>query len=184
VQELSTQSRKTESHHSYAQRVFKCHVLLAYAEAFSSKSKDRVQLPSHTTSFQALYLINMCKSSLFKVERPNPIALTHNESSNVMSRRHMQKLSLQSLKTKSDCHCAQQVFNSYTSLACARALSSKSKRSCPIPRAQRVFKSHISLARARALYLKPKDLVRLLLRTTSPQVSCLAGICGGSLLKV
>jgi len=54
VQELSTQSRKTKCDCSYPQRVFKCHVSLAYAKAFSSKSKDRVRSPPRTTSLQVL----------------------------------------------------------------------------------------------------------------------------------
>jgi len=83
VQELSTQSRKTEFDCSYAQRVFKCHISLAYAEAFSSKSKDRVQLPPHTVSLQALYFIDMCGGSLLKVNRSSPITPTYNESSSV-----------------------------------------------------------------------------------------------------
>jgi len=102
MQRLSPQGLETESNHPHAQRVFKCHVSLAYAEALSSKSKDRVRLPLRTTSLQALYHVDMCKGFLLKVERPSPITLTYNESSSVRSCWRMQKFSLQALKKKEE----------------------------------------------------------------------------------
>jgi len=100
---------------------------LAYAEALSSKSKDRVRLSPCTTSIQASYLADMCGGSLLKVERPSPITPMYNESSSVMSRWHIRRLSPQSLKTESNCHRAQRVFKRHTSLTCVGTLSSKSK---------------------------------------------------------
>ena len=81
MQELSTQSQKTESDRSYAQWVFKCHVSLACAKALSSKSKDWVRLPPRTTSLQVLHVVDICGGYLRKVERPSLITPTYNESS-------------------------------------------------------------------------------------------------------
>jgi len=67
VQRLSPQSLKTESDRRHAQRVFKCYASLAYAEALSSRSKDRVRLPQRTTNLQVLHLAGMCKDSFLRV---------------------------------------------------------------------------------------------------------------------
>jgi len=184
MQELSTQSRKIEFDRSYAQRVFKCRVSLAYAESLSSKPKNRVWLPPCTASLQVSYLVDMCGGSLLKDERPSPITPKYNESSSVMSRWHMQRLSPQNLKTKSDCHRAQRVFKHHTSLTCVGVLFSKSKdrvRSTP-----RTMNHQVSCLAGihGALSSKSKDRVRSPPRTASLQALYLVDMCGGSLFKV
>jgi len=144
---LSPQSRKTESDHLHVQRVFKCHVSLAYAEALSSKFKDQVRLPPRTASLQASYLVDMCGGSLLKVERPSPITP------------HVQR-----------------VFKCHVSLAYAGALSPKFKTKSNRHSAQRVFKHCTSLTCVGALSSKSKDRVRSLPRTTSLQVLEPAGV--------
>ena len=160
MQRLSPQSLKTESNCHRAQRVIKRYTLLTCA--------------------RALYV----QESLLKVKRPSTIAITHNESSSVMSRWHMQRLSPQNLKTKSDCHRAQRVFKHHTSLTCVGVLFSKSKdrvRSTP-----RTMNHQVSCLAGihGALSSKSKDRVRSPPRTASLQALYLVDMCGGSLFKV
>jgi len=127
MRRLSPQSLKTKFDCHRAQRAFKSYTSLACVRALSPKSKRPSPIIPRIASLQEPHLVGMCKTSSLKVKRLSPITLTHNESSTVMSRWHMQGLSPQSLKTEPSCHRAQRVFKCYTSLTCVGDLSSKSK---------------------------------------------------------